>query len=48
MYALSTVTPSVFSNLSAESILGGKNKGVYVLMSGLDIERTLASAGCIG
>ncbi|XP_067673733.1 isovaleryl-CoA dehydrogenase, mitochondrial-like isoform X2 [Haliotis asinina] len=31
-----------------ENLLGGENKGVYVLMSGLDIERCLASSGCLG
>ncbi|XP_052684547.1 isovaleryl-CoA dehydrogenase, mitochondrial-like isoform X1 [Crassostrea angulata] len=32
----------------AENMLGEKNKGVYVLMSGLDIERLVLSAGPIG
>ncbi|XP_046361516.1 isovaleryl-CoA dehydrogenase, mitochondrial-like isoform X2 [Haliotis rufescens] len=32
----------------AENLLGTENKGVYVLLSGLDIERGLASAGCVG
>ncbi|XP_041362627.1 isovaleryl-CoA dehydrogenase, mitochondrial-like [Gigantopelta aegis] len=31
-----------------ENMLGKKNKGVYVLMSGLDIERCVLSAGCVG
>ena len=29
-------------------MLGEKNKGVYVLMSGLDIERCILSGGPIG
>ncbi|XP_071952200.1 isovaleryl-CoA dehydrogenase, mitochondrial-like [Antedon mediterranea] len=32
----------------AENILGGINKGVYVLMSGLDIERLILAAGPLG
>ena len=32
----------------AENILGGVNKGVYVLMSGLDLERLVLSAGPVG
>lgn len=32
----------------AENMLGEKNKGVYVLMSGLDIERLVLSAGPVG
>nr|XP_022318844.1 isovaleryl-CoA dehydrogenase, mitochondrial-like isoform X1 [Crassostrea virginica] len=32
----------------AENMLGEKNKGVYVLMSGLDIERLVLAAGPIG
>ncbi|XP_033122305.1 isovaleryl-CoA dehydrogenase, mitochondrial-like [Anneissia japonica] len=32
----------------AENILGGINKGVYVLMSGLDLERLILSAGPLG
>jgi len=31
-----------------ENVLGGVNKGAYVLMSGLDIERVILSAGAIG
>ena len=33
---------------AAENILGDLNKGVYVLMSGLDIERLVLAAGPIG
>ncbi|CAH1246025.1 IVD [Branchiostoma lanceolatum] len=32
----------------ASNILGGLNKGIYVLFSGLDIERALGGAGCLG
>lgn len=32
----------------AENILGGLNKGVYVLMSGLDYERLVLAAGPVG
>ncbi len=31
-----------------ENILGGLNKGVYVLMSGLDLERLVLAAGPVG
>ncbi|XP_076074035.1 isovaleryl-CoA dehydrogenase, mitochondrial-like isoform X2 [Mytilus galloprovincialis] len=31
-----------------ENIIGGVGKGVYILMSGLDIERGLGSSGCVG
>ncbi|XP_071129674.1 isovaleryl-CoA dehydrogenase, mitochondrial-like isoform X2 [Mytilus edulis] len=31
-----------------ENIIGGIGKGVYILMSGLDIERGLGSSGCVG
>lgn len=34
--------------LSEENILGPLNKGVYVLMSGLDLERLVLSAGPVG
>ena len=33
---------------AAENILGSENKGVYVLMSGLDYERLILSAGPLG
>jgi hypothetical protein len=39
---------SCFILLSEENVLGEKNKGVYVLMSGLDIERLILSAGPLG
>eukprot|EP00794_Sanderia_malayensis_P016931 gene16931-18638_t len=32
----------------AENLMGGENKGVYVLMSGLDLERLMLSCGPIG
>lgn len=40
----------VFDNVEvpAENILGEVNKGVYVLMSGLDYERLVLSAGPLG
>lgn len=40
----------VFENMeiSEENILGELNKGVYVLMSGLDLERLVLSAGPVG
>lgn len=31
-----------------ENLLGNENKGVYVLMSGLDLERLVLSAGPLG
>ena len=31
-----------------ENVLGEENKGVYVLMSGLDIERVVLSGGPLG
>ncbi|XP_025408387.1 isovaleryl-CoA dehydrogenase, mitochondrial [Sipha flava] len=31
-----------------ENLLGGENKGVYVLMSGLDLERLVIAAGPVG
>ena len=42
--------PAMYLSLSplAENILGGLNKGVYVLMSGLDLERLVLSAGPVG
>ena len=39
----------ISSNLhTAANILGGKGKGAYVLMSGLDFERLILSAGPVG
>lgn len=34
--------------ISVENLLGGENKGVYVLMSGLDLERLVIAAGPVG
>lgn len=34
--------------VSVENVLGVENKGVYVLMSGLDIERAVVATGPIG
>ena len=31
-----------------ENVLGTENKGIYVLFSGLDIERLVLSAGSVG
>lgn len=31
-----------------ENLLGGENRGVYVLMSGLDLERLVLAAGPLG
>lgn len=33
---------------SVSKVLGKEGQGVYILMSGLDIERTLGSAGPLG
>uniref|UniRef100_A0AC35THC3 Acyl-CoA dehydrogenase n=1 Tax=Rhabditophanes sp. KR3021 TaxID=114890 RepID=A0AC35THC3_9BILA len=40
----------VFDNVEVpeENILGGLNKGVYVLMTGLDVERLVLAAGPLG
>uniref|UniRef100_A0A8D8Y2A6 Isovaleryl-CoA dehydrogenase, mitochondrial n=1 Tax=Cacopsylla melanoneura TaxID=428564 RepID=A0A8D8Y2A6_9HEMI len=40
----------IFENceVPAENMLGGENKGAYVLMSGLDLERLVISAGPVG
>uniref|UniRef100_A0A0K0F7C1 Isovaleryl-CoA dehydrogenase, mitochondrial n=1 Tax=Strongyloides venezuelensis TaxID=75913 RepID=A0A0K0F7C1_STRVS len=40
----------VFDNVEIpeENVLGGVNKGVYVLMSGLDVERLVLAAGPLG
>lgn len=40
----------VFDNVEIpeENVLGEVNKGVYVLMSGLDLERLILSAGPVG
>lgn len=32
----------------AENVLGAEGKGVYVLMSGLDLERLVLSGGPLG
>ena len=36
------------SSHTAENVMGGVGKGVYVLMSGLDYERLVLSAGPVG
>ena len=40
----------VFENCEVpeENMLGGQGKGVYVLMSGLDLERLVLSGGPVG
>ena len=38
----------VDSYFSEQNILGKVNKGIYVLFSGLDIERVLVAFGAIG
>ena len=40
----------VFDNarIPAENVLGDLNRGVYVLMTGLDIERLILAAGPVG
>lgn len=45
---LSLSNPLLSFEYKAENMLGEKNKGVYVLMSGLDIERLVLAAGPIG
>ena len=35
-------------SLAAENILGHLSKGVYVLMSGLDLERLVLAGGPLG
>lgn len=39
---------SMFLLILEKNMLGPPNKGVYVLMSGLDLERLVLSAGPIG
>ena len=34
--------------ISAANVMGGEGKGVYVLMSGLDLERLILAAGPVG
>lgn len=46
----SDTCPLYFDNVEIpeENILGEVNKGVYVLMSGLDYERLVLAAGPVG
>lgn len=46
----SNTSELIFENcrVPKENILGEENKGVYVLMSGLDLERLVLAAGPIG
>lgn len=37
-----------YTQVPAENLLGKENKGVYVLMSGLDLERLVLAAGPVG
>ena len=39
---------SSMCGLAEENVVGGLDKGVYVLMSGLDYERCVLSAGPVG
>lgn len=38
----------IYLYFSVENLLGDENKGVYVLMSGLDLERLVIAAGPVG
>lgn len=44
---MSYISPSYLVVL-VENVLGEVNKGVYVLMSGLDLERLVLSGGPLG
>ena len=46
----STTCELVFEDckVPAANLMGGENKGVYVLMSGLDLERLVLAAGPLG
>lgn len=35
-------------SILAANVMGGEGKGVYVLMSGLDLERLILAAGPVG
>lgn len=52
MYSIYGQNTDALTNLSllltAENILGHLSKGVYVLMSGLDLERLVLSGGPLG
>ena len=48
MYAVEIALSLSLSLPPASHILGGKGKGVYVLMSGLDYERLILAAGPVG
>ena len=37
-----------FASVSAEQLLGGEGRGVYVLMSGLDLERGTGASAPVG
>jgi alkylation response protein AidB-like acyl-CoA dehydrogenase len=39
---------SIFYIITVENVLGQVGKGVYVLMSGLDLERLVLSGGPLG
>lgn len=43
-----TLWAHLLLQVPAENVLGEENKGVYVLMSGLDYERLVLSAGPLG
>lgn len=40
--------PLAFNLFLAENVMGEINKGVYILMSGLDVERLVLAAGPLG
>lgn len=46
----SNTSELIFENCKVpqENVLGTENKGVYVLMSGLDFERLILAAGPVG
>lgn len=48
MPCLPDALPPLVRQVPAENVLGGENNGVAVLMSGLDYERLVLSAGPVG
>ena len=46
----STTCELIFENceVPAENVLGAEGKGVYVMLSGLDLERLVLAAGPVG
>ena len=39
---------AIFDCFTVNQVLGGEGRGVYVLMSGLDLERGLGASGPLG